>query len=185
MKKLDYPRAFTPEARANVVRAEIGANRQFRNHRIAATYVMNVTSVFAHEACKLGASGILGLDKIVEEVRDFMEQVSRLLDSRYENDSDFVLPIMFVDGELVASFIRECEDTIEWMQFETELLAIPKTISVAQYPQTRMTLSEAANMSVQPEPHITHGAFAVGTTQNASTPIPKKIANRTATPKEE
>jgi hypothetical protein len=91
---------------------------------------------------------------------------------------------MFVDGELVASFIRECEDTIEWMQFETELLAIPKTISVAQYPQTRMTLSEAANMSVQPEPHITHGAFAVGTTQNASTPIPKKIANRTATPKE-
>ena len=171
---IDYPREFSPEARARIEAEMVRARRDFRLRRAEITssygpsaadeenfrqYVLRVFLAFAKEACKLGSLRVWTVDKITPECVEFLRRFT--IQAYYEDGHDrngrrLSSMTSNLNGSLLEAVERQYRGSEEWRQFEDALLAVAEQVATASHED----LSTAPPI-VRDEPSETNNAVPV------------------------
>ena len=148
---IDYPREFSPEARARIEAEMVRARRDFRLRRAEITssygpsaadeenfrqYVLRVFLAFAKEACKLGSLRVWTVDKITPECVEFLRRFT--IQAYYEDGHDrngrrLISMTSNLNGSLLEEVERQYRGSEEWRQFEDALLAVAEQVATASH----------------------------------------------------
>ena len=141
---MDFPKDFSAQAKARVVAAEINAKRRvsepgsFSYSGISGItddprtwlvfrYIMEVFSVFAHEACELGRK-VNGwtADVIDKESRDFLRSIASMARATFDPSEHPVPDTLSNFGFIRPEIQRVFESFPEWRRYQDELLQVTR-----------------------------------------------------------
>jgi hypothetical protein len=149
---MEYPEEFSSQGRARVEAARLKAGNdleQYRNKTKARPrrqhtsgpyglrwteeeedlheYVLRVARAYGHEGCEIGLLGVWTAERIRSEVVEFRRKftIEALSEKGYNKfGSRFPDMVSDWDGSLLPDVRRTFDESIEWHQFEEELLAV-------------------------------------------------------------
>jgi hypothetical protein len=143
---MDYPREFSPEARAYVEAERLRAIRAYEQRRgeLPAGYghmaeneenlrhfILRVFLAFARQACKFAEDGIWPVDKVRSQADEFLRRFT--IQAYYDYGQDrggHKLPEMTSNwGHLRSEIERKFRESQEWHDYEDELLAVAEKIA--------------------------------------------------------
>ena len=140
---MEYPRDFSPQARARVEAERLKAGKELEEQRDEVPwsrygpgtvdeknlrkYILRVFLVFAQEVCELGSQRPWTVDRIRSVADGFLRRftIEAYFDKGYDKHGR-KLPEMICNssGGILPKVQREFEKSAEWHQFEQELLAV-------------------------------------------------------------
>jgi hypothetical protein len=141
---MEYPREFSPEARARVEAQRLRATRAYEQKRDELPsgyghlseheknlrgFILRVFLAFTHEACKLGEKEMWTVDRIRSEAEECLRRFTIEAEYSYGHDeSGIELPKMISGGHLRPEIQREFQKSPEWHRYEDELLTVAEAI---------------------------------------------------------
>ena len=139
-KAMEYPAEFNKIARANMVEAEILADRAMygawpsaqsdvllvgTEYHLGTTrffqYIMSIFAAFANEACVLGRSGIWTADRIDREARQCLRLTAIEARNKYSGRADLHIPKVTDEvGNIDRPVMEHLETYPEWQRFQSK-----------------------------------------------------------------
>jgi hypothetical protein len=146
---MEYPREFSPQARARVEAERLRAAKELEQdqNRVPSShygpsendehnfrkYILRVFLAFAREACKLGAQRLWAIDRVRSESEEFLRRFT--IDAEYEKGYDnkqgrkLRTMVSHLSGGILEHADQKFRTSAEWRQFEEMLLALAEEIS--------------------------------------------------------
>lgn len=140
---MDYPREFSPQARARVEAEQLKAVRLLEQQRHQVPwrkygpnpqdaenlrrYILRVFLVFSKEACKLGMQGLWGADEVRQKSENFLRSftIEAYLEQGHDKSGRKLSEMTGNwNGSLLPEVYRLFRESPEWHQFEDELLEV-------------------------------------------------------------
>lgn len=143
-----YPRAFSSQAKAKIVAAEIRALREASEPSVLLSgprfipgttfrreasgffqYILTVFAAYAHEACELGRNGKWSADVVDREAREGLRMIVMQAQSKFDSSKHHFPEEMAtrLEGVLKPDVQRFFEKSPEWIAYQDELLAVTET----------------------------------------------------------
>jgi hypothetical protein len=155
---MEYPREFSPQARAKVEAAKLKARRQYIKRRADVAlsrygsdhernlreYILRVFLAFAEEACKLGSDGTFGADRIQVESAEFLRRFT--IEAYYEDGYDrggsrLSEMTSHWGGGLLARVEQEYRKSPDWHEYERLLMVTAEKIARGKRRKAGATIS--------------------------------------------